>query len=54
MSNKFISPYLKPAKPIIATIIEIQLQYFGHIMRTSNSLEKDLKLGKTEGKRGRK
>ena len=27
------------------------LQYFGHLMRTADSLEKTLMLGKTEGRR---
>ena len=31
----------------------LKLQYFGHLMRRANSLEKTLMLGKTEGKRGR-
>ena len=31
----------------------LKLQYFGHLMRTANSLEKILMLGKIEGKRGR-
>ena len=31
----------------------LKLQYFGHLMRTSDSLEKSLVLGKTEG-RGRR
>ena len=29
----------------------LNLQYFGHLMRRANSLEKTLMLGKTEGKR---
>ena len=28
----------------------LKLQYFGHLMRRANSLEKTLMLGKTEGK----
>ena len=31
----------------------LKLQYFGHLMRTANSLEKTLMLGKAEGKRRR-
>ena len=31
----------------------LKLQYFGHLMQTVDSLEKTLKLGKTEGKRRR-
>ena len=29
----------------------LKLQYFGHLMRRANSLERTLMLGKTEGKR---
>ena len=29
----------------------LKLQYFGHLMRRANSLEKTLMLGKTEGRR---
>ena len=31
----------------------LKLQYFGHLMRRANSLEKALMLGKIEGKRRR-
>ena len=31
----------------------LKLQYFGHLMRRANSLEKALMLGKNEGKRRR-
>ena len=31
----------------------LKLQYFGHLMRRANSLEKTLMLGKMEGKRRR-
>ena len=31
----------------------LKLQYFGHLMRTANSLEKTLMLGKIEGRRRR-
>ena len=31
----------------------LKLQYFGHLMRRANSLEKTLMLGKTEGRRRR-
>ena len=31
----------------------LKLQYFGHLMRRANSLEKILMLGKTEGRRRR-
>ena len=32
----------------------LKLQYFGHLMRKANSLEKPLMLGKIEGKRRRR
>ena len=34
-------------------MLKLKLQYFGHLMRTADSLEKILMLGKTEGKRRR-
>ena len=32
-------------------MLKLKFQYFGHLMRTTNSLEKTLILGKIEGKR---
>ena len=32
-------------------MLKLKLQYFGHLMRRDNSLEKTLMLGKTEGRR---
>ena len=32
-------------------MLKLKLQYFGHLMRRPDSLEKTLMLGKTEGKR---
>ena len=34
-------------------MLKLKLQYFGHLMRRTNSLEKTLMLGKIEGKRRR-
>ena len=34
-------------------ILKVKLQYFGHLMRRAESLEKALMLGKTEGRRRR-
>ena len=34
-------------------MLKLKLQYFGHLMRTADSLEKSLMLGKTEGRRRR-
>ena len=52
---------IKPVNPngnqprifIGRTDAEAKLQYFGHLIRTADSLEKTLMLGKTEGKRGK-
>ena len=34
-------------------MLKLKLQYFGYLMQRANSLEKTLKLGKTEGRRRR-
>ena len=34
-------------------MLKLKLQYFGHLMRRADSLEKTLMLGKSEGSRGR-
>ena len=34
-------------------ILKMKFQYFGHLMRRANSLEKTMMLGKIEGKRRR-
>ena len=35
-------------------MLNLKLQYFGHLMQTADSLEKFLLLGKTEGRRRRR
>ena len=35
-------------------MLKLKLQYFGHLMRRTNSLEKTLMLGKTEGRSRRR
>ena len=34
-------------------MLKLKLQYFGHLMRRADSLEKTLRLGKIEGRRRR-
>ena len=34
-------------------MLKLKLQYFGHLMRRANSLDKTLRLGKIEGRRRR-
>ena len=35
-------------------MLKLKLQYFGHLTRTADSLEKSLMLGKIEGRRRRR
>ena len=45
--------YLNLGLPLEGLMLKLKLQYFGHLMRRTNSLEKTLMLGKTEGGRRR-
>ena len=38
---------------MVELILKLKLQFFGHLMRRADSLEKTLMLGKTEGRRRR-
>ena len=42
---------INPEYALEGLMLKLQLQYFGHLMRRTDSLEKTLILGKTEGKR---
>jgi hypothetical protein len=42
---------IKPKRSLEATILQLKLRYFGHIMRAKRSLERDIMLGKVEGHR---
>ena len=48
---KLVTP--KGYQPWILEGLMLKLQYFGHLIRTTNSLEKTLMLGKIEGRRRR-
>ena len=52
-SNQSILKEINPVSSSEGLMLKLKLQYFGHLMRTSNSLENTLILGKTEGKRRR-
>ena len=52
-SNQFILKEISPEYSLEGLILKLQLQYFGHLMRRADSLEKTLMLGKIEGKRRR-
>ena len=57
MDFKYIQPvHLKEISPeysleVLVFELMLKLQYFGHLMRRTYSLEKTLMLGKTEGRR---
>ena len=52
-SNQSILKEISPEYSWEGLMLRLRLQYFGHLMRRTNSLEKTLMLGKTEGKRRR-
>ena len=49
-SNQSILKYINPEYSLEGLMLKLKLQYFGHLMRRTDSLEKTLMLGKTEGK----
>ena len=52
-SNQPILKEISPEDSLEGLMLKLKLQYFGHLMRRTNSLEKTLMLGKIEGKRRR-
>ena len=52
-SNQSILKEITPECPLEGLILKLKFQYFGHLMRRADSLEKTLMLGKIEGKRRR-
>ena len=54
-SNQSILKEISPQYSLERLMLKLKLQYFGHLMRRTDSLEKTLMLGKIEGrgKRGR-
>ena len=52
-SNQFILKEISPECSLEGLILKLKLQYFGHLMRRADSLEKTLMLGKIEGGRRR-
>ena len=52
-SNQSILRELSPGYSLEEMMLQLKLQYFGHLMRIADSLEKTLMLGKVEGKRRR-
>ena len=52
-SNQFILKEINPGCLLEGMMLKLKLQYFGHLMRRVDSLEKTLMLGKIEGRRRR-
>ena len=53
---KEIQPVLNEISPgcsLVGLMLKLKLQYFGHLMGRTDSFEKTLMLGKTEGERRR-
>ena len=51
--NQSILKEISPEYSLEGLMLKLKLQYFGHLMRRADSLEKTLMLGKTEGQRRR-
>ena len=52
-SNQFILKEISPEYSSEGLMLKLKLQYFGHMMRRTDSFEKTLMLGKIEGRRRR-
>ena len=52
-SNQSILKEISPEYSLEGLMLKLKLQYFGHLMQRTDSLEKTLMLGKTEGGRRR-
>ena len=51
-SNQSILKEIRPGCSLEGLMLKLKLQYFGHLMRRVDSLEKTLMLGGIEGRRG--
>ena len=52
-SNQSILKEISPEYSLEGLMLKLKLQHFGHLMQRTDSLEKTLMLGKTEGRRKR-
>ena len=53
-SNQSILKEINPEYSLEGLMLKLKLQYFGHLMKTADSLKKTLVLGKIEGRRRRR
>ena len=49
--NQSILKQISPGCSLEGLMLKLQLQYFGHLMRRADSLEKTMMLGGVEGRR---
>ena len=52
-SNQSILKEMSPEYSLEGLMLQLKLQYFGHLMRRADSFEKTLMLGKIQGRRRR-
>ena len=52
-SNQSVLKEISPEYSLEGLMLKLKLQYFGHLMQTTNSVEETLMLGKIEGRRRR-
>ena len=52
-SNQSILKEISPEYSLEGLMLKLKLQYFGHLLQRTDSLEKTLMLGETEGRRRR-
>ena len=52
-SNQSILKEINPEYSLEGLMLKLKLQYFGHLIRKTDSLEKTMMLGKIEGRRRR-
>ena len=52
-SNQSILKEISPEYSLEGLMLKLKIQYFGHLLRRTDSLEKTLMLGKIEGRRRR-
>ena len=52
-SNQSVLKEISPECSLEGLMLKLKLQYFGHLMRSTDSLEKTLMLGKIEGRKRR-
>ena len=52
-SNQSILKEISPECSLVGLMLKLKIQYFGHLMRRTESFEKTLMMGKIEGRRRR-